>query len=494
MNQKQIMPTKLCFFDDYWIDFRKGTIRRWFEPTYVGSFRDPNFMANLYCSAAWCPEVGKYRLWYEVSPDLANDAIRYLALAESEDGIRYEIAETNNREEKRMRHIVFDGGNGLHGTSVIRDPYDNDPSRLYKCATMTRMGDYKKGEPAPVVLAFSPDGVNWTERRDLVAHPYTSDALNSLFYSPLKKQYGLILRGGYVDRRIAMRISEDLKEWSNPFIILHPSPVYNNDAIEMQFYSMWAGWMDGVFLGLLWRFNTSLTDMDFSKMWGFMESELVYSYDGLYWMQTSGKPVVDRPLPPDYGCAQLSLMGMYENRSGDEYILYGAGSRFIHGTAETNRRFAERLKGEGMATVFFKIRKDGFCGIEGIGIGANVITKPMQFLKPELSMNIRANVGFVRFGAMRRDGTFYEGFSFDDSIVFEGDSCHVVPQWKEKKLEELVGEQVRIAVELNGAILHSMTVCARPYIVQPQESFSDPLQVESVAKSNRIEADQSVPF
>lgn len=470
-------PTKLSFFDDYWIDFRKGTVRRWFEPTFASSFRDTDFMANSYCSASWCPEVGKYRLWYEVSPDLANDGVRYLALAESEDGIHYRIVETNGHEEKRMRHVVFDGVSGLHGTSVMRDPFDPDPARRYKCATMTRMGDRKEKGASPVVLAFSPDGVAWTERRDLVAHPYTSDAFNSLFYNPLKREYGLILRGGYVDRRIAMRTSADLDSWSEPFIVQHPSPAYNSDAIEMQFYSMWAGWMDGMFLGLLWRFYTSLTDLDFSKMWGYMETELVYSYDGRYWMPTSGKPVVDRPLPPNYGCAQLSLMGMYENKTGDEYVLYGVGSKFIHGTAATNRMFTERLKGDSTATVFFRIRKDGFCGIEGLGMGACVITKPMQFVEPKLSFNIRANVGFARFGLMRKDGSFYEGFSYDDCVPFEGDSCEVVPQWKEHRLEELAGEQVRVAVELNGAILHAMTVTARPYIVKPQAGFSDPLQL-----------------
>ena len=109
MDSKTIEPTKLCFFDDYWVDFRKGTVRRWFEPQLASSFRDSDFMENAYCSAAWCPEVGKYRLWYEVSPDLANDGVRYLALAESIDGINYSIVETNHRKEKRMRHVVLGG-------------------------------------------------------------------------------------------------------------------------------------------------------------------------------------------------------------------------------------------------------------------------------------------------------------------------------------------------------------------------------------------------
>ncbi len=60
----------------------------------------------------------------------------------------------------------------------------------------------------------------------------------------------------------------------------------------------------------------------------------------------------------------------------------------------------------------------------------------------------------------------------------DGDSCDVVPVWKGKKLEELPGKQGWVVVELNGAVLHSMTVCARPYIRRPQTGFHDPLQVE----------------
>ncbi|MBD2848276.1 hypothetical protein IDH44_24030 [Paenibacillus sp. IB182496] len=491
------LPAKLCFFDDYWIDFRKGTTRRWFQPEAAASFRDPDFMATVYCSAAWCPEVGKYRLWYEASPDLANDAVRYLCLAESEDGVNFAPVDVNDHPERRMRRVVFDGGSGLHGSSVIRDPHDPDPSRRYKCATMINMGAHGNGESCPVILAFSPDGVHWTARPDLVAHPYTSDALNTLYYNPIQQDYGLLMRGGYVDRRIALRRSKDMQEWSEPQIILHPSPAYNSDAQEVQFYSMWAGWMDGVFLGLLWRYNTSMTDMDFTKLFGYMETELIYSYDGLHWMQTSGNLVVDRPLPPQYGCAQLSLMGMYETSAGDAYILHGFGAKFMHGTPENNRRLNDRLNGDSSATVFYRIRKDGYCGIEGLAEGSTIITKPLQFTAAELTVNVRAGAGYARFGMMRKDGSYFDGFAFDDCVPFEGDDCAAVPQWKERRLEELVGEQVRIAIELNGAILHAITLAARPDIVKPQASFGNPMQIDDAAAKTayaKQQQDGTIPF
>lgn len=479
-----VKQVKLCFFDDYWIDFRPGTTRRWFQPRLRSYYADGDFMANTYCSAFFDRNVGKYRLFYEVSPDLSNDAVRYLALAESDDGLNYEPVTVNDHPEPRMRRVVYDGGSGVHGTSVLFDPFDPDPSRRYKMATMTHTGELSSREKEagrhvhmPVVAVFSPDGLHWTEHPELVMHPYTSDAFNCLFYNPLREEYSLILRGGFVDRRIAMRTSKDMVHWSDPFIILHPSPQHNDNLIERQFYSMWSGFIDGTFLGLVWWFNTSLVDMDFSKMWGFMESELVYSYDGLYYMSTSGRPVMERPTPPELGCSQMSLMGLMESRDGTEYILYGAGSRFTHGTATTNREFAEKLLKPAMATIFATIRKDGFCGIEGLRAGSRVITKPVELLKDDLAFNINASVGYVRFGVTNRRGEFLPGFSLEDCVPFSGDSVRIVPQWKDAQLSSVLGQQVRIVVELNNAILHSLNMTARPYIVGPQAGFHNPMQI-----------------
>lgn len=76
---------------------------------------------------------------------------------------------------------------------------------------------------------------------------------------------------------------------------------------------------------------------------------------------------------------------------------------------------------------------------------------------------------------METNGTFLEGFSFDDCIPFElGDELDVKPQWKEHKLSEVLNRQLRIAVELNGAILHCISATARPHIRQQQKSFAEP--------------------
>lgn len=477
--------TKLSLFDDFWIDFRPGTIRRWYSPHIVGSYRDTDFMNSTYTSAFYDPNVGKYRMYYEVTPDPAVDEVRYLALALSDDGIHYEPTKVNDHPEKRMQRIVFDGGSGLHGTGVMYDPFDPDPSRRYKCATMSDTGNYRKSkQPMPVITCFSADGIRWEEHKEMVMHPYTSDALNCLFYNPYTQEYCLVLRAAFVDRRICMRTSKDFIHWSDPVMLLHPGPSYNDNITQTQFYSMWAGFMDGMFLGLLWDFTTSMVDMDFDKMWGCMDTELVYSYDGRNFMQTTGKHVLERPAAPEYGSSQLYLMGLMESRDKDKYILYGAGQKFPHGTPTANRRYTDMMGGDASAIVLSEIRKDGFCGLEGLRDGSLIITKPIELLKDDLSYNINASAGFARFGIRRKDGSYYEGFEPDNCTVFTGDSVNIKPQWSGVNLASLLGQQLRLEVELNNATLHAITMTARPCIMASQVGFHNPAQIITSMEGN----------
>ena len=80
---------------------------------------------------------------------------------------------------------------------------------------------------------------------------------------------------------------------------------------------------------------------------------------------------------------------------------------------------------------------------------------------------------------MKSHGQFYEGFSFDDCIPFEyDDSVDVRPKWKDHDLSEVVEKQLRVAIELNGAILHCISGTARPHVRQAQKSFADPVGSE----------------
>lgn len=468
---------KFCFFDDYWVDFRVGTVRRWYEPRYEGFYRDPYFSATGVARMQWCPEIYRYRLFYNVWPDIGQDALHYFCMAESADGIHFTPAKVNDRPEPDRRHVISDGSDGIVIEIPTLDTSEPDAQKRFKCAAIYYPDGIRETAYNGMIAGTSPDGIQWTFDTGHLVHAATSDADNTILYNPHTQEYMLFFRAAYVDRRICCKTSKDLVHWSDPVCCIHPGAVYNNEAFQMQLYGMVPSYADGIFYGMVQRFHTSLNDMEFSKMWGYVETELYYSYDGMHYMQTSGRSAAQRPSAPDYGCTQLYLHTMTETKDGKDYIITGLGSRIIHGTQETNKEFSKLLNNESYATVFFRIRKDGFCGIDGMGVGAKVITKCMQLEKPDLTFNINAACGFVRFGIMKKTGDFVEGFSFEDSERFHGDDTGVVPAWKEHRLEEVLGEQVRIAVELNGAVLHAMSVTARPFIRKPQKSFAMPDQI-----------------
>ena len=97
----------------------------------------------------------------------------------------------------------------------------------------------------------------------------------------------------------------------------------------------------------------------------------------------------------------------------------------------------------------------------------------LALLRDDLSFNLRC--GWARFGIMDIQGHYIEGFEPDNCVPFAyDDSVDVRPVWKDHSLNELLGRQVRIAVELNTAILHYVSMTAQPYIRQKQRSFADP--------------------
>ena len=176
----------------------------------------------------------------------------------------------------------------------------------------------------------------------------------------------------------------------------------------------------------------------------------------------------------------LAPHDLCESSDGQWYYILCSGALFVHGTQDSNKRLHDALQDKPVqpGNPIYRIRKDGFCGIESVGHGGQVVTKGIELLKDDLTFNIRANLGYVRFALMELDGSFIDGFSFDDCIPFEyDDSVEVRPQWKERKLSEVLNRQVRVAVELNTAILHCISATARPHIRQAQRSFADPMGV-----------------
>jgi len=469
---------KLCFFDDFWLRYKSNTMRRWFTPQYFSHFCDPAFGGICACSLIADEQSGKYRLYYNgFDPIVESKCLT--AVAESSDLQSFEPVKIRQASSKYPEHAIDIKDRGMdvceHGTRtyVIYDKFESDPSRRYKltCYLTTKENEHSN----ELLVAFSSDGLHWDLQHDMLATSgYNSDAINKLFYNPYIEEYTLIHRTACGDRRIALKTTKDFKNWSPSKIVMHPGARFNNDDSITELYGMTASWHDGIFLGITVPFHMKFYETLYSGMNGYMESELVYSYNGEHFMDTTGRPLVERPNAPLQGCAQTALIDICESFDGTEYILSARAFNVHHSNA-----IPEMIKlqdGRAFGTAFYKIRKDGFCGLEGMGGGSPgiVLTRSMLLLKDDLSFNVNASCGIARFGILEQLGElsesqfppnsgldFYKGFSFDDCVPFTAsDSVDIVPQWKEHKLAELVGKKVSIVVELKCATLHAISLTA----------------------------------
>ena len=97
-------------------------------------------------------------------------------------------------------------------------------------------------------------------------------------------------------------------------------------------------------------------------------------------------------------------------------------------------------------------------------------------LKDDLSFNLRADCGTVRFGLTEQyTNEYLEGFSLDECIPFEfGLGIDVRPRWREHQLSEVLNRPLCIVVELCGAVLHAISGTACPAFCMVGRSFSDP--------------------
>jgi hypothetical protein len=474
---------KLCFFDDFWLKYKSSTMRRWFTPQYFSHYCDSAFGGMHYSSLIPDKESGQYRLYYCGFDPLSEKAC-FIALSESGDLKSFEPVKIKQGTSKYPAHVIDikDRGvdvceDGVSGVAIY-DKFESDPSRRYKL--MCYLRDEKGWKPGDIQVGFSADGLHWEIQRDMVVGLNShSDTLNRLYYNPYTKEYGLIHRSTHVDRRVALKTTKDFKKWNPSKLILHPGSRYNSDDSITELYGMTAAWHDGIFLGITWPFHMKFYETIQTKMNGFIESEFVYSYDGEHFMETTNRPLVERPNPPLQGCAQTAFTDISESLDGSEYILTAWANNVHHSSAVPE--MIELQDGRAFGSAFYKIRKDGFCGLEGMGGGAPgvVVTRGLQILKDDLTLNVNASCGIARFGIMIEDVVppseheqqrlhphsnlvFYEGFSFDDCVPFtKSDSVDLVPQWKEHTLQELVGKRAYIAVELKCAILHAMTFTAQ---------------------------------
>lgn len=396
-------------------------------------------------------ETGLFRLWYQtwVASPVKGKSGRYaIAYGESRDGLTWTLPKLGLYEWKgtKENNVVWTGLKGKRGSQVFMLDVPAEQKRGYRYVML-----YGEGGSH---LIGSHDGIHWDRQSDTVVTNIHSDTQNAIVYDPRRKEYVMFcrakhiyrtFRGDIIDtgasRRVARMSSKDLWTlWkSEPQNILVPDEKDAADNFNF-FYGMPVRYHAGIYWGFLWPF----------KMNSDIHTELAWSRDGYQFHR-----LPDRPKLIPRGKEGAWDDGMTFGTAdwveiGDEWWIYYAGWDGPHGTKE-------RSPGIGLA----KVRKEGFISMRGPEHGGVINTRKILWPGGNLVVNAKATDGELRVRVTDAKRKVIPGFDYGDCETFSGDRTGQTIDWKDKSINALKGQVIRLEFYLREAELFTFRAGVR---------------------------------
>jgi hypothetical protein len=277
---------------------------------------------NLYGNIIFDNEENIYKCWY--CPFIVEHVAHGMTIEEREKqykehpkremGICYATSKDGiNWEKPELGLIEYNGSKknnivwrGPHGAGVIKDLHEDDLAKRYKAIFQG------------MAVGFSPDGINWSEKKKVKGVSVAGDTHNNAFWAPTLNKYVGITRtwGRKFGREVARIESDDFLNWTKEVVVLHGT---NKD---LQTYAMPTFYYSGLYLGLVAIYQES-TD----RVW----TELTWSPDTKKWYRIDeGNPLIansEKQLDYDNGCVYACLSPIIKD---DKIMLYYGGSDWEH--------------------------------------------------------------------------------------------------------------------------------------------------------------------
>jgi len=175
-------------------------------------------------------------------------------------------------------------------------PDDPDPDRRYKLfsfqAPMTQQSREEYPQGYGHYVAFSPDGLHWTPRREPVLTQANDDPMMSdchtCMYDPLRERFiaftkrHVVRPDGAGDQGVIQRVrgiafSDDFEHWTRPRACLVPD---DGDDRSVNLYNMSGFVYEGMYLGFLEVYYSSDDHPTMPRM---RDVQFVTSRDGETW-------------------------------------------------------------------------------------------------------------------------------------------------------------------------------------------------------------------
>lgn len=379
-----------------------------------------------------------WRLWYGAGSKVC--------LASSANGVDWK------------RHEPTVVAQGFHSPSVIVDRFEKDPARRYKLVG----SQFHKGPDGKVDLertgyyvACSPDGVRWSEPRQIVKgwwdtvtmaqDPQTGEML---VYHKRQTSW----RGFGSCRLVYLTRSNDFEHWSEPELVFAPDEADNQGWIDrpdqrMEIYNFSVLPHAGGYLAFPTMFH--VTGMirnpmkDQASADGYVDVQLATSADGVSWSRTPGRRTVI-PLGRLGSFDGGTILGVSNSAltTEDESMMYYTAMTTSHGGALPEKQFSV-----GRATW----RRHGWVSLAAKGKGS-FTTVPLTLAAPALTVNFRT---FSSKGSVRltiRDTT---GRTVATSVPLTGDGTRTSVVWN-RDMRPPVGRSVSLRFELDRAEVYAV--------------------------------------
>jgi len=416
------------------------------------------------------PDTGRFLLWTPVSDQALSKregktpASKRGHYYESDDGLHWRRPELGLFEydgSKANNIFVQSCTDNLWVLALPERMRDRGRYAMLYCSILPNeaLENPERGHGNRNFIAFSEDGVHWKDAPENPVWSGRTDCGNNIVYNGDRDVFMMYRRAtinaGEV-RRIAYSESKDLITWTQPVNVVRRE---ENDPIYL--YSMHVTAYHGIYLGQLLRLHVhphrETCKLGNSKD-NTMDTELAWSRDGIHWERHPDKPDFIPTSPPFYGAYDWGMaMGMGNIIEMDDHIrVYYGGRECLHSPGYKVPDHPTR------ATICLgTLRPEGFVSVDANEDGGYMLTRPLNYPGGRLHVNAKtAADGFVRVAVREgrgvRDGEWQEGWRFDDSIPFTGDSLDAALVWKgAETLDAFPGKVLRLHFWMEKAELYS---------------------------------------
>ncbi len=444
----------LLFLDDWFLDSKIDIVRIFSKAVPVSI--PPETLCFGRCSIIYEEEKKRYFAIGKPLSLYSNPEIPP-TLYTSTDGINWKKEKKklkfrfSNQSKKKLSFSVgypFEQG-------LFYDRWDKNSNRRYKMI----IWPYTKSiEGGPGLIAYSSDGITWyiNPKYKWYTHPNGSDTNNNIFYNPFTRRWCVICRKWNTDRRVAMVESEDLENWTEPRVILHPDAL---DKPLLQFYGMKAIlYDDEYFIGIVQCFHVPMQEInEWSKgrikMQGKVNTQLTYSYDGEYWLRSDRSTIIPRTEPGSYSYSCIYPHSIIDSPDKKKIYIYSIGTLQDH---EKGCQIPSGYSsGEGL--ILHTLRRDGFAYLEPVGGWGQFTTRTLVPKSGKLTVNYQAPVGQVLVQVTDSKRKVIPGYSFKDCVPLQGDEIYCKVIWKTRKdLSELVNKPIHLEFRLFDARIYAV--------------------------------------